>query len=300
MLIGHEKLVEDFKRLAERNELSHAYIFSGPAWVGKKLFALCFANFLETGDFDSSSKISGGEIEEGKPNMLRDAFLLEPDEQQTIGIDEIRQIRNFLWQKPIVSGKKTVIINDAEALTGEAQNALLKIAEEPPESSLLVLIARDLEKLSVTLRSRFQKIYFSSVPSKRIESWLMVRLLSPQEEKFDGDRQQLQSILTLSSGQPGLAWRMLFDERFKALQKSGESFLKSGFWERREMIKTFLDQDDFNLNEFLEILLMMFSQGKLSKKVNLKLWHRILELRRNTDYLNLNPRLQLENLLNEV
>lgn len=279
MLIGHEKLVEDFKRLAERNELSHGYIFSGPARIGKKLFALCFANFLETGDFDEKK-------------MLRDAFLLEPDEHQTIGIDEIRRIRNFLWQKPIVSKKRTVVIDDVEAMTGEAQNALLKIAEEPPQSSLLILVARDPEKLLPTLKSRLQKIYFSSVSLPLIENWL--------REKFGCEKEQLRSVAVLSSGQPGLAWRMLFDERFQALRKSGEAFLKSGFWARREMIKTLLEPDDFNLSEFLEILLVVLSREKLSTKVNSKLWHRILDLRRNADYLNLNPRLQLENLLNEV
>src|SRR3989344_3144106 len=107
MLIGHEKLVEDFKGLAERNELSHGYILFGPARVGKKLFALCFANFLETGDFEES-------------NMLRDSLLLEPNEEGIIGIDEIRRIRNFLWQKPVVSKKRKVVINDVEAMTVEA------------------------------------------------------------------------------------------------------------------------------------------------------------------------------------
>ena len=93
---------------------------------------------------------------------------------------------------------------------------------------------------------------------------------------------------------------MLFNERFQELRKSGESFLKSGFWARREMIKALLEKDDFNLNEFLEILLIILSIEQSSAKINQKLWHRILELRQNADYLNLNPRLQLENLLNEV
>lgn len=279
MIVGHEQLVEDFRGLAERNELSHGYIFSGPSRVGKKLFAVSFANFLETGVFE-------------EPKMFRDGFLLEPDENRTIGIDEVRRIRNFLWQKPIVSKKRTVVINDVETMTGEAQNALLKIAEEPPESSLLILVARDSEKLLPTLQSRLQNIYFSSVPSALIEDWL--------KEKFNGDKQRFQSAITLSSGQPGLAWRMLFDERFQRIQTSGEVFLKSGFWARREMIKTLLEPDDFNLNEFLEILLMILSREKRSPNINVKLLHRILELRKNVDYLNLNPRLQLENLLREV
>ncbi len=278
MLIGHEQLVENFKGLAEQNELSHGYLFSGPSRVGKKLFALCFANFLETGKF-------------GGPKMLGDAFLLEPDEKQTIGIDEIRRIRNFLWQKPVASKKRTVIINDVEAMTGEAQNALLKIAEEPPQSSFLILVARDPEKLLPTLQSRLQKVYFSSVPLPLVENWL--------KEKFGCEKEQSRAAAVLSSGQPGLAWRMLFDERFQALRKSGEAFLKSGFWARREMIKTILEPDDFNLNEFLEILLMILSGGQTRAKTNPKLWHKILDLRHNADYLNLNPRLQLENLLND-
>ena len=71
-------------------------------------------------------------------------------------------LKYFLWQKPNRSLKRLAIINEAENLTSEAQNAALKIVEEPPESSLIIFIAKTSEDLFSTLTSRLQKIYFSS------------------------------------------------------------------------------------------------------------------------------------------
>ncbi|GEM_PF-337716 len=314
MFIGHEQLVEDFKKLAERNELSHGYLFFGPPRVGKRMFAVRLANLLETGVFDPSSLISDGEIREGRPNILSDELLIEPDENQatrgerlvpskvegsrttrgehsrTIGIDQIRGLKNFLWQKPIFSTRRTAIVNDAESLTDEAQNALLKIAEEPPASSLLVLVAADSEKLRPTLSSRLQKIYFSPIPSSQIEQWLT--------EKIAATKEEARFLAESSFGQPGLAWRMAKDEKFRSLRQSADALLRSGFWERRTMIKALLEKDDFNLTGFLEVLLMHIAEIVRAEGKHFARWHKIIELRRQADYFNLNPRLQLENLLN--
>ncbi len=108
MLIGHGKIIEDLKRLAAEKKLSHGYIFYGPAMVGKRLVAQNFANFLETDDFS-------------EPKLLRDTLLIAPDAKGTVSIDSIRTIKNFLWQKPNTSAYRTVIIDDAELMTSEAQ-----------------------------------------------------------------------------------------------------------------------------------------------------------------------------------
>lgn len=273
-MLGHEKLAGDFKKLAAKNELANGYLFFGPPRIGKKLFAKCIANYLETGKFHEPEKI------------LTDFLLIEPDEEGTIGIDEIRKLRNFLWQKPFAGSRRTAVIDDSEAMTGEAQNAILKIAEEPPQSSLLIIIASDYERLRPTLQSRMQKVYFAPIKKVLIEKWLRetAGLKADIAKKF----------AETSFGQPGLALMMASDEDFRKLRQSAEKFLESGFWERRNIIKAMLEDEKFNMSKFLEAVMINMSSTALKKA---ELWHKVSALRRDCESYNINPRLQLEALL---
>src|ERR1700684_642687 len=116
-MIGHEKNLADLKDLNERGQLGHGYVFYGPSMVGKKLFARTFAMYLEN-----------------DTNVFSDCMIIEPGDHSSISIDAVRDIKNFLWQKPNASSRRTLIIDEAELLTAEAQNALLKVTEEPPVS----------------------------------------------------------------------------------------------------------------------------------------------------------------------
>jgi len=152
-MINYRELTDDFKRLVKENKLSHAYLFFGgdkKTHQEKFIFAQSLANFLENGIFEESE------------GLLRETLVISPDEKGTIGIDSIRQIKYFLWQKPNSSLKRLTIINEAENLTPEAQNAALKIVEEPSESGLIIFIAKTSENLLETLTSRLQKVYFPS------------------------------------------------------------------------------------------------------------------------------------------
>lgn len=132
---NYKQLKDDFRKLAQSGSLSHAYLFYGGNREEKIIFAQSLANSEET-------------------------LIIEPDEKGTIGIDTIRALKYFLWQKPTNLKLRTVIIKEAENLTNQAQNAALKIVEEPPESALIIFIAKNIENLLPTLTSRLQKIHF--------------------------------------------------------------------------------------------------------------------------------------------
>lgn len=275
-IIGREKLTKDFKELSKRNALANCYLFYGPQRVGKKLFASHLANFLETSEFE-------------EPKALYDFLLVEQDEKGTIGIDEVRKLKNFLWQKPAASPRRTAVINDAEAMTGEARNAILKIAEEPPESSLLIIVAADPERLPPTFQSRLQKIYFPPVPAKAVEKWLVAeKKCKPEEAKRFSES---------SRGQPGLALMAASDAGFMSLLKSAEKFLGSGQWERRNLVKAMLEDEKFSLPRFLEAVMILISKTAAGK--NSELWHKVAALRRDSESYNINPRLQLESLMGD-
>ena len=140
------ELKRDFRQLVDKGKLSHGYLFFGESLKSQADFAVSLANLLENQEWRAPEKV------------LVDAMVLEKDE---IGIDEARDIAKFLWQKPVKSSKRTLIVNRAQGLTAHAQNAILKIAEEPPEHGFLILITRNFESLLSPLVSRLQKIYFS-------------------------------------------------------------------------------------------------------------------------------------------
>ena len=182
-------LEENFKKLAENKNLSHAYLFFGEEENEEKFFfAQSLANFLENGVFEPP-KI-----------LLRETLIVSPDEKNSVGIDAVREIKRFLWQKPVVSFCRAAIVKNADVLTPEAQHAVLKIVEEPPENSLLVFIVKNQENLLPTLVSRFQKIYFSLSAGKTSDfkksDFLKLFGKETTDEEIDGFFRSLLANLT--------------------------------------------------------------------------------------------------------
>ncbi len=196
MLFGHEDKIKAFKKLIGEGKLSHAYLFYGDAQIGKFSFAKSLGSFLESKNFQLSeeplidAKIFSPADSAGKPNDMG-----------TIGIDAVRGIKHFLWQTPFRSPKKLAIIDEAQALTREAQGALLKIVEEPPPHGLLIFIASNLEIFSPPLLSRLIKIYFRRLPDEKLEKILI--------ENFNAAPAKAKTIAENSFGRIGLALGLL-------------------------------------------------------------------------------------------
>lgn len=161
MFVGLEAHRSLFEELAKNGKLFSNYLFFGEPQVGKRYFAESLAHYLERGDFADSS------------GSLIDALIISPSAQEPYGIEVVRKAKKFLWQTPISSQRRTVIFVEAEKLTPEAQNALLKITEEPPRSALIILIASDENLILPTLLSRLIKVYFPRLPSNLIKEALV-------------------------------------------------------------------------------------------------------------------------------
>ncbi len=204
MIIGHSDKIRDLKRLAKDGNLSHGYVFWGPAMIGKRLVAEALANFLETGSFET-------------PKLLQDCLVIKPS-GNTIGIDQVREIKNFLWQKPAISSRRTLVIDDADFMTADAQNALLKIAEEPPASALIVLVTDDPDALNPTVFSRLQKIYFSPVPQEELARWAEARF---------GKNPAAKKAVVQSAGRPGLLSALLTDGPFLESLEAAEKLSRA-------------------------------------------------------------------------
>ena len=290
-MIGHEAIVEDLKDLSARGVLGHGYIFVGPAMVGKRTVATALGHFLEKGVFEPASAEPGHEEVLQDIKLIDIAFMkmLDPDASgDSIGIDAAREVKAFLWQKPNTSARRTLIIDNAELLTTEAQNALLKITEEPPASSLLILITSDIESILPTIVSRLPKIYFGAVSQAAIEEWLA------REEHLT--KAKATTLARRSLGKPGIAWRILHDEAFQKNLELAEAFLKTTPTARRDFIKKLIDPDDFSLRIFLDAVIMTLAWETPSKAKS-AFWHKTLKLYEGVNNFGLNSRLQLEALM---
>jgi DNA polymerase-3 subunit delta' len=288
-LIGHEKIAEDLEFLIKKEALPHGFIFTGPAMTGKRTAALALANFLEHGVFAPPAE--GAVLQDAKVIDLASMKLLDPETAgNSIGIDAAREIKNFLFQRPNASARRTLIIDDAAMMTNEAQNAILKITEEPPSSSLLILISSDAEGLLPTILSRLQKISFGTVSESEIEQWLSVDYAVPAAKAVVAAKK--------SFGKPGLAWRLIFDKTLGKNIELAEKFLKTTVVTRRDIVKKIIEPDDFNMRIFLDAVMLVLAWGGITKSKTV-LWHKTLALYGRIANFSLNPHLQLENLLME-
>jgi len=141
MLIGHKKQWEFLKKKFELNQLSHAYLFTGAKEIGKKTFALEFAELI------------GCKFPDLK-------IITKKDDKTEIDISQIREVQNFLAYKAYNGGIKMVVIDDAEKMNQEAQSCFLKTLEEPKGQTLLIIISSRPDMMLPTISSRCQTVKF--------------------------------------------------------------------------------------------------------------------------------------------
>lgn len=173
------RAIEMFRRAAARGRLAHAYLLIGPAGCGKEEFARLFAQAMlcrrtgETelaacGECPGCKQVLAGMhpdlltvgLPEGKSELPIDLF---------VGSAERRGKEGLCYEfslKPMMAGRRIAIISDADAMNEASANALLKTLEEPPEQSILILMAEEMERLLTTIKSRCQIVYFASRPDQ--------------------------------------------------------------------------------------------------------------------------------------
>ena len=165
-VVGHGPLLQLIAQAVSRGSLPPSLGFIGPDGVGKQLAAIALAqaqnclSLVETGSFaidacgecDSCKKIVRG--------SFSDLLLVETIENKPISIDQIRQVVHQVAYRPFEGRRRVVVIEDADKMNTEAQSALLKTLEEPPDSSQFVLITSRPDLLLQTVRSRIQQLKF--------------------------------------------------------------------------------------------------------------------------------------------
>jgi hypothetical protein len=171
-VIGHEDLCQVLARVVARP--GQAYLFHGPAGIGKRTVAERFAASLLFGS-EEGAKLDRSRLDQqlqAHPDFIR------PVREEGAKEFSVRQARELLQRVSLSSargGKTVVLFDEADALNEEAGNALLKTIEEPASSLVFILLVERLDRLPATLRSRLAPLAFQPVPARLIAEWLKTK-----------------------------------------------------------------------------------------------------------------------------
>ena len=182
-------------------KLSHAYLIEGGEGCGKTYFArFAAAAVLCTGDKPPCGKCPS--CVKALAGSHPDLFYFSPDKKASMGVETVRDIKKSLFFMPNDGDRKVYIIDDAQKMTVQAQNALLKFIEEPPASVLLFIVADKKESLLPTVVSRTRII--SLAPSDNAD---IRRFLMSESKKSGGE--QIDEAINMAEGSPGKALKLL-------------------------------------------------------------------------------------------
>ncbi len=174
-MIGQGRQLEILRAALANNRLHHAYLFTGPEGVGKRTTALALALALhcleKDGDYCGHCVECARIIDRNHPDVRMVELLAGKKE---ISIQQIRELEKELRYHAYSGRRKVAIIDPATSLNTASQNALLKTLEEPPENSLLILIAASAGALLPTLRSRCLCLSFGPLPRELIARFLVL------------------------------------------------------------------------------------------------------------------------------
>lgn len=150
---------DTFINAFKHDTLHTSYCFFGDGGVGKTTTAREIASYIETGTFE--------------PTTMVDTCIFTPNEKGSLGIEEVRNIKEFCSSAPLRAKRKIAIIQSGDAITNHAQSALLKLVEEPPEHSLIIIIVKNKDILFPPLLSRLHTLYFPRYSRKQIVDFLV-------------------------------------------------------------------------------------------------------------------------------
>jgi DNA polymerase-3 subunit delta' len=198
---GHDALVEGFRRAVARGRLAHAYLFTGPVGVGKRLFAVELAKSLlcdnaAEGSLQACDRCpSCVQVEAGThPDFFTS---IRPPEALEFPIDLMRELCQSFALKSARGRGKVILLDDADDLNEEAANCFLKTLEEPPPRSVLILVGSTPDRQLKTIVSRCQVIRFAPLSPQLVDELL-------QAQGID-DAALRARLVRLSAGSPGLA-----------------------------------------------------------------------------------------------
>jgi DNA polymerase-3 subunit delta' len=325
--IGHQRQKFFLEKSIIKDAVSQAYLITGKEQLGKSALALDFIKLLQcggTGD-KSEKNLPCGRCRSCltlEKKSHPDVLIIKPEQfeskgikkERAIGIKEIRKLQHQLGLYPYCSPYKIGLILEAEKMTQEAANALLKTLEEPSGEAVIILTAQSENFILPTIVSRCQVLKLLSVSQKEIEEFLIIQ---------GADQSEAQKLSKLSNGKPELAFEFYKNpekvENFFQITKELQKLIQADYNERYKYIEK-ISKNAAESKEILKIWLVCFRDMALEKlnchdlKINLlgnsggnysvrkifEIIRSIKETEKLISTTNVNARLALENLVLQI
>lgn len=294
-IIGHEQIITHLKNAISLDKVSHAYILNGADKSGKRMLAEAFAMVLQC---ESVQKMIFREEEPKQANLfsvseeqdfgISEAALMrakvsepclecrsckqamgknQPDiiyvthEKTNISVDDVRkQINQDIDIKPYSSKYKVYIVDEAEKMNSQAQNALLKTIEEPPSYAVILLLTTNADAFLPTIRSRCVTLNLKAVEDSKIRNFLMRECRVPDY--------QADICVAFAQGNVGRAMMLASSEQFNELKEYSIQLLRRlGDIPVYDLIQELKPLNDYkeNIQDFFDLLLLMFRDVLLYK-----------------------------------
>ncbi|MBD5526262.1 MAG: DNA polymerase III subunit delta [Lachnospiraceae bacterium] len=249
-IIGQEQLKEHLQNAIATNKVSHAYIINGERSSGKEFIARVFAMALQC---EKSGVEPCGECHSCKQalsNNQPDIVYVSHEKPNTIGVEDIRaQINGDIGIKPYSSPRKIYIMNEGEKMTVQAQNALLKTLEEPPEYAVILILTTHVEALLPTILSRCVVLNMKPVSDMLVKKYLMEELAVPDYKA--------NICVAFARGNIGKAKLLASSEEFEKVKDEAITLVKYiNDMEVNEIVKAIkkITEYKFDVNDYLDIL----------------------------------------------
>ena len=180
-VLGHEQTIQHMKNAIRMNKVSHAYMINGEKGSGKRLLAGLFAQTLQCEAGGTEPCMQCRSCKQAESLNQPDIIRITHEKPNTISVEDIReQLNGDIQIRPYSSPYKVYIIDEADKLSVQAQNALLKTIEEPPSYAVIFLLTENAGTLLPTIRSRCVLLDLKPVSSQIIKRYLMEDLEIPE------------------------------------------------------------------------------------------------------------------------
>lgn len=275
-LVGHDRNKKYFQNVIKNGAISHAYLFTGQEMIGKKMLALELFELINERSYmnDPDFVFLGPNLSEGESKIY---------------IEDVRKLKSFFRFKPYAGPYKLAIIDNAHCFTDEAANALLKIIEEPPGFSVIVLVSAMPGMIPATIVSRCEKVNFNEATKKETADYLIEKKISKEDREF---------LIKLAGGKIGLINRLIEGDNIIEAKKAVDDLrklLNSGIYEKMNYAKHVHEKGNYQPK--IGYWLNWVSAHLASSPKNKKIVENLLALNQLISQPQFNHRLALENFL---
>ena len=263
-ILGPEQIIAHLQNAIEEDKVSHAYIFNGPEASGKMMLAEAFAMALQCEGEGKRPCLECRSCRQAADHNQPDIIYVSHEKPNTIGVDDIRtQINNDIDIKPYSSRYKVYIVDEAQKMNQQAQNALLKTIEEPPAYAIILLLTTNADSFLQTILSRCITLNLKAVKEDKIKEYLMKHYQIPDY--------QADICAAFSQGNVGKAIQLASSEEFGELKASVLQLMKRlediDLYEMTGAVKQIAEYK-LSVNDYFDLMMIWFRDVLYLKATN--------------------------------